>query len=85
MADGQRNSIASKCILPFSLMHMRYNKAKGNNQLASRPVMPSLYDSEARKKPFSTDQATFEAVVGTAIDEVAVAPGVLHQSWTKKR
>ena len=52
-------------------------------QLASRPVMPSLYDSEARKKPASTDQATFEAIVGTATDEVAVAPGVLHQSWTK--
>jgi ABC-type transport system involved in multi-copper enzyme maturation permease subunit len=52
-------------------------------QLASRPVKPSLYDAEARKKPFSTDQATFEAIIGTSTDEVAVSPGVLHLTWTK--
>lgn len=52
-------------------------------QLASRPAMPSLYDPEARKKPSSTDQTTFEAIVGTAKDEIAVAPGVLRQTWTK--
>ncbi|HEY1115904.1 MAG TPA: M1 family aminopeptidase [Chitinophagaceae bacterium] len=52
-------------------------------KLAARPAIPSLYDREARKKPFSTDQNTFEAIVSTAKDEVAVAPGRLHQTWTK--
>jgi aminopeptidase N len=52
-------------------------------RLAARPAIPSLYDSEARKKPFSTDQTSFEAVVGTAKDEVAVASGALHKTWTK--
>ncbi|WP_181305505.1 ABC transporter permease [Rufibacter sp. XAAS-G3-1] len=51
--------------------------------LAARPAIPSLYDGEARKKPFSTDQNTFEAIVSTAKDEVAVAPGTLHQTWTE--
>ena len=38
---------------------------------------------EARKKPFSADQTTFEALIGTTKDEVAVAPGVLHKVWTE--
>ncbi len=52
-------------------------------KLAARPVLPSLYDPEARKKPVSTDQIVFEAIIGTAKDEVAVAPGVLHKTWTE--
>lgn len=51
-------------------------------KLAARPVLPSLYDSAARKKPFSTDQTTFEAIVSTVKDEVAVAPGALQRTWT---
>jgi ABC-2 type transport system permease protein len=51
--------------------------------LAARPSLPSLFDADARKKPLSTDQSTFEAVVGTANDEVAVAPGRLQKTWTK--
>ncbi|SIT81835.1 ABC transporter permease/M1 family aminopeptidase [Pontibacter indicus] len=54
-----------------------------NHQLAARPVLPSLYEHEARRKPFSADQTTFEAIVGTAKGEVAVAPGVLHSTWEK--
>ncbi|GHA61864.1 ABC transporter permease/M1 family aminopeptidase [Pontibacter akesuensis] len=53
------------------------------HKLAARPELPSLYDEEARKKPFSTDQSTFEAILGTANDEVAVAPGALKRTWTK--
>ncbi len=53
------------------------------HKLPARPAIPSLYDREARKKPVSTDQNTFQAIVGTATDEVAVAPGVLHQTWTE--
>lgn len=51
-------------------------------KLAARPEIPFLYDREARKRPFSTDRNTFEATVGTARDEVAVAPGALQQTWT---
>jgi len=53
------------------------------HQLAARPELPSLYDAEARKKSFSTDQTTLEAIVGTAKDEVAVAPGALQRTWTE--
>lgn len=52
-------------------------------KLVARPSISSLYDKEARKKPLSTDQNTFEAIVGTAKDEVAVAPGILHKTWTE--
>jgi ABC-2 type transport system permease protein len=52
-------------------------------KLPLRPEIPSLYDREARKKPVSTDQTTFEAIVGTAMDEVAVAPGALQKTWTE--
>jgi len=50
--------------------------------LPARPSIPSLYDREARKKSLITDQNTFEAIVSTAIDEIAVAPGGLHRTWT---
>lgn len=50
--------------------------------LSAKPVVPALDDREARTKPFNPDQSTFEAIIGTAADEVAVAPGVLHKEWT---
>lgn len=51
--------------------------------LATRPELPSLYDSIARKHTLNPDDATFEAIVGTAVDEIAVAPGTLYRSWIK--
>ncbi|HYH56520.1 MAG TPA: M1 family aminopeptidase, partial [Anseongella sp.] len=73
-------------LLP-AIGYQRYREIKDavlrkKHKLAARPSLPSLYDSEARKKPFSTDQTTFEAIVGTAKDEVAVAPGALQKTWT---
>ncbi|GAB3163360.1 ABC transporter permease/M1 family aminopeptidase [Telluribacter humicola] len=53
------------------------------HKLAARPALPSLCDREARKKPFSSAQTTLETIVGTAKNEVAVAPGALQQTWTK--
>ena len=47
--------------------------------LPSRPVIASLYDVEARKR--HSEGATFQAVVGTHKDQVAVAPGVLRRTW----
>lgn len=52
-------------------------------KLSARPAIPSLFDGEARKKPVLSGQNTFEAIVGTAKGEIAVAPGVLHQTWTE--
>ncbi len=47
--------------------------------LPPRPVIASLYDAEARKK--RGEGITFEAVVGTDADQVAVAPGALRRTW----
>jgi hypothetical protein len=51
--------------------------------LGTRPALPSLYDRKARNRPATMDQNAFEATVGTSIDEVAVAPGILQRTWTK--
>ncbi|HEX9980231.1 MAG TPA: M1 family aminopeptidase [Flavobacterium sp.] len=51
--------------------------------LPPRPEIPLLYDKTIIKKAFSTDQTTLEAIIGTAKDEVAVAPGALKRTWIK--
>jgi ABC-type transport system involved in multi-copper enzyme maturation permease subunit len=51
--------------------------------LAPRPAFPSLDDAEARRIRVGGDPITFEAVVGTSGDQVAVAPGVLRRTWTE--
>jgi ABC-type transport system involved in multi-copper enzyme maturation permease subunit len=53
------------------------------NKLADRPDIPSLFDSKARKKPFSRDNQTLETTISTVKDEVAVAPGHLQERWTE--
>jgi ABC-type transport system involved in multi-copper enzyme maturation permease subunit len=53
------------------------------HNLFARPALPSLYDVEASKKPFSTDQTALDIIIGTVKDEVAVAPGALERSWTE--
>ncbi|GAB3171490.1 ABC transporter permease/M1 family aminopeptidase [Telluribacter humicola] len=47
-----------------------------------RPVIASLYDRKAREDK-GTGGGTLEAVIGTASDQVAVAPGALRRTWTK--
>jgi ABC-type transport system involved in multi-copper enzyme maturation permease subunit len=49
--------------------------------LAPRPVLPSLYNVEARHNLYLADQTNFEAVVSTCEEQVAVAPGRLHREW----
>jgi hypothetical protein len=49
--------------------------------LSERPLIASLYDVEARKN--RTDGTTFEAVIGTNKNQVAVAPGSLRRTWTE--
>jgi ABC-type transport system involved in multi-copper enzyme maturation permease subunit len=49
--------------------------------LAPRPLIPFLSDVEARKD--RGGGSAFEAVVGTHVDQVAVAPGALRRTWTE--
>jgi len=51
--------------------------------LAPRPAVRSLDDTGARRIPVGGDRQTFEAVVGTSVDQVAVAPGALRRTWTE--
>lgn len=47
--------------------------------LTMRPVIPSLYDVEARKQ--RDPGIVLEATIGTAEDQIAVAPGALRRTW----
>jgi ABC-2 type transport system permease protein len=51
--------------------------------LAERPVIPSLYDAEARQGRYGGGGTVLETVVGTDADQVAVAPGELRRTWTE--
>ncbi len=51
--------------------------------LAARPVIPSLYDAEARQDMSGAGRIAFEAVVGTDEDQIAVAPGAQRRTWTE--
>jgi hypothetical protein len=51
--------------------------------LAPRPAVPSLDDAKARRVRVGGDAITFEAIVGTSGDQIAVAPGVLRRTWTE--
>jgi ABC-2 type transport system permease protein len=51
--------------------------------LAPRPFFRPLYDVAARQDALGEESITFEAVVGTDADQIAVAPGALRQTWTK--
>lgn len=51
--------------------------------LPARPAVPSLDDSEARGLWADADRITFAAIVGTAENQTAVAPGTLRRTWTE--
>lgn len=51
--------------------------------LESRPRIPSLYEVDAREDRSPAPRMQFEAVVGTSMDQIAVAPGVLRETWTE--
>jgi ABC-type transport system involved in multi-copper enzyme maturation permease subunit len=50
-------------------------------RLPARPLIPRLEDEAARKGTPGDVGMTFDAIVGTAGDQVAVAPGRLQRSW----
>jgi ABC-2 type transport system permease protein len=49
--------------------------------LPARPLIASLHDVEARRSP--GEWTLFEAIVGTAENQIAVAPGALRRTWTE--
>lgn len=59
--------------------------------LTARPLLPTLADVEAERDitgegghdRADAERTSFEAVVGTDEDQVAVAPGALHRTWTE--
>jgi ABC-type transport system involved in multi-copper enzyme maturation permease subunit len=52
------------------------------HRLAPRPILPSLYNLEARYNVNGADQTIVETIVSTDEEQVAVAPGKLHREWT---
>lgn len=49
--------------------------------LPARPLVPKLEDAAARKGAPGDAGMRFDAIVGTADDQIAVAPGQLRRSW----
>jgi len=58
-------------------------RARRQYGLAPRPAVPSLDDPVARRIRVGGDPITFEAIVGTSGDQIAIAPGVLRRTWTE--
>lgn len=52
--------------------------------LAPRPVVASLDDPESSGAVAGGEGTAFHAIVGTEADQIAVAPGALHRTWTEK-
>jgi ABC-2 type transport system permease protein len=51
--------------------------------LSRRSLFPSLDDVGARQIGDRIERETFEAIVGTSENQVAVAPGLLKRTWTE--
>jgi len=57
--------------------------------LPSRPLFPLLADAEGGQDitgesgMASAERSAFDATVGTALDQIAVAPGALRRTWTE--
>lgn len=57
--------------------------ARKAHGLTPRPANASLRDAAARRYAPFAEQIRFEAVVGTAAGQTAVAPGTLRRQWTE--
>jgi hypothetical protein len=51
--------------------------------LPARPEVPTLDDARERGLQADGDRITFQAVIGTRENQIAVAPGTLRRSWTE--
>jgi ABC-2 type transport system permease protein len=57
--------------------------ARREHGLAERPALPALRDVDAVRNTDGAERTTFDAVVGTAEGQVAIAPGALRRTWTE--
>jgi ABC-2 type transport system permease protein len=51
---------------------------------STRPAVPSLDDTEARRVRVGGDRLMFEAIVSTSGEQTAIAPGALRRTWTER-
>lgn len=51
--------------------------------LSARPAVPSLDGSDVSRDRFDAARISFDAIIGTNINQTAVAPGELRRSWTE--
>ncbi|HEX9986279.1 MAG TPA: M1 family aminopeptidase [Thermoanaerobaculia bacterium] len=58
-------------------------RARRDNRLPARPLARSVDDLSATGSA-GRELITFEAVIGTAADQIGVAPGTLRRSWTEQ-
>ena len=57
--------------------------ARRRYDLVPRAELPSVMDSAVANERRGREQIAFEAVVGTALDQMAVAPGALRRTWVE--
>ncbi|MGH7557595.1 MAG: ABC transporter permease [Gemmatimonadota bacterium] len=57
--------------------------ARREHGLPERPALPSLDDLVARRDPERFEGTDLEVTIGTAADQIAVAPGELTRTWTR--
>lgn len=62
----------------LSLAHVRREHG-----LAERPLARSVLDSSGVEDAAGRETITFEAVIGTSLEQTAVAPGTLLRSWSE--
>ncbi|HYG02566.1 MAG TPA: hypothetical protein VD927_08970 [Chryseosolibacter sp.] len=60
---------------------LRDERDRGKYGLPARLARPSVYDIAARYDVRHAEPMNFEAIVGTAADQTAVAPGELKRTW----
>jgi ABC-2 type transport system permease protein len=51
--------------------------------LPARPEIPPLHDVKARSDMTDSERISFDAVIGTAANETAIAPGKLQRTWNE--
>ncbi|KUG08514.1 ABC transporter permease/M1 family aminopeptidase [Solirubrum puertoriconensis] len=85
LVEANGTYLMSQDVLPAigyqPLRELREASARKQYGLSQRPEISSLYDVAARQKSTRGDWMAFDAVVGTAAEQVAVAPGKLRRSW----
>lgn len=58
--------------------------AREEHGLVERPDLPSLDDVDARSDPHGQERIDVDVTIGTAIDQIALAPGELRRTWTSE-